>query len=134
MWGLIDACREAGASTDDAVSLMKRHSPLFAQVEQVASSNCHSVNAGTFWYFAQQHGYKPPRHIPQVVQSTPSPTSATVPADPSPLRKIESNELLSQLRAANNLRYNIFTQQIERKASKADYTILENAEHYYSIS
>lgn len=131
MWGLIDACREAGASADDAISMMKRHSPLFAQVEQVASSNCHSVNAGTFWYFTQQHGYKPPRHIPQVVPSAPTPTTTPVTADPSPLRKIESNELLAQLRAANNLRYNIFTQQIERKASKTDYTVLDNAEHYY---
>ena len=128
MWGLIDACHEAGASADDAISMMKRHSPLFAQAEQVANSNCHLVNAGTFWYFAQQNGYKPARQIPQVVQSS---DPVRIERDIPTLKKLEANELLAQLKDANTLRYNIFTQQIERNTRDKGYIVLENAEHYY---
>ena len=128
MWGLIDACHEAGASAEDAISMMKRHSPLFAQAEQVANSNCNSVNAGTFWYFAQQNGYKPARQIPQVVQSS---DPVRIERDIPTLKKLEANELLAQLKDANTLRYNIFTQQIERNTREKGYIVLENAEHYY---
>jgi len=129
LWGLIDACREAGASLDDALVMMRRHSPDFAEAEQVAHSHCHSVKAGTFWYLAQQSGYKPHRIVPQVVQAD-APTKIER-GEIAPLKKLEANELLDQLRDANNLRYNIFTQQIERKSSNGDYKVLENAEHYY---
>jgi len=129
LWGLIGACREAGASLDDALVMMRRHSPDFAEAEQVAHSNCHSVKAGTFWYLAQQSGYKPHRIVPQVVQAN-APTKIER-GEIAPLKKLEANELLDQLRDANNLRYNIFTQQIERKSSNGDYKVLENAEHYY---
>ena len=61
LWGLICACQEAGGTADDAVRLMRQHSPLFAEVEQVARSPFTSVNAGTFWYWAQQHGWQPSR-------------------------------------------------------------------------
>jgi hypothetical protein len=128
MWGLMDACHEANASSEDAIAMMKRHSPLFAQVDQVASSNCHSVNAGTFWYLAQQYGYKPTRQVPQVVQAS-DPIKIT--QDLQPLKKLEANELLMQLKDANALRYNIFTQQIERNNPGNGYIVLENAEHYY---
>jgi hypothetical protein len=35
MWGLIQACEEAGGSVDQAIAMMRRHSPDFAEVEQV---------------------------------------------------------------------------------------------------
>lgn len=67
LWGMIRACEEAGAGADDAARLMKAHSPLFAEVDQVARSSFSHVNASTFWYWAQHHGYQlsQPRQQPQ---------------------------------------------------------------------
>jgi hypothetical protein len=124
LWGLIAACEEAGSTADQAVAMIQRHSPDFAEAQQVARSNCASVTAGTFWYFAREHGWRPPRTIPQVIADHP-PTAIT-PIDPQPLKRMEANELLQQLRDAGNLRYNIFTQQIERNGHP-----LEGAEHFY---
>lgn len=58
MWGLIRACEEAGGTADDAIAFMSAHSPRFAEVRQVARSAFSHVNASTFWYWAQHHGYK----------------------------------------------------------------------------
>jgi len=58
LWGLIRACEEIGATSADALQLMKRHSPLFAEVDQVAASTFTSVTAGSFWYHAKEHGYQ----------------------------------------------------------------------------
>jgi predicted P-loop ATPase len=123
MWGLIQACEEAGGSADQAVAMMQRHSPAFAEAEQVARSNCSSVTAGTFWYFAREHGWRAPRTVSKVVVDNPT---TAIERDARPLKKLEANELLLQLRAEANLRYNVFTQQIER-----DGAVLEGAEHYY---
>jgi hypothetical protein len=61
LWGLIAACEEIGATKDDAIRLMKRHSPLFAEIDQVAGSGGDRVNAGTFWYHCIENGYKQPK-------------------------------------------------------------------------
>ena len=62
MWGLIRACEEVGGTVDDAIAFMSAHSPRFAEVRQVARSAFSHVNASTFWYWAQHHGYKSTRH------------------------------------------------------------------------
>ena len=123
MWGLIEAVIEAGGSVDQAIGMMQRHSPDFREAEQVARSNYSSITAGTFWYVAREHGWRPPRSVPNVVADNPHTT-----IEPSGRRlvKMEANELLQQLRQAGNLRYNVFTQQIERNGK-----VLEGAEHYY---
>ena len=123
MWGLIEAVTEAGGSIDQAINMMRRHSPDFAEVEQVARSSYNSVNAGTFWYIARDNGWRPPRNVPNVVADNPS---TAIQTSGRRLTKMEADELLMQLREANNLRYNIFTQQIERNGK-----LLEGAEHYY---
>jgi Protein of unknown function (DUF3987) len=64
LWALIRACEEVGAGVADAVALMQQHSPLFAEAEQVAASPFTSVGAGTFWFWAQKHGWQPSRHRP----------------------------------------------------------------------
>ena len=61
LWGLIRACEEVGGTVDDAVAMMASHSPRFAEVRQVARSAFSHVNASTFWYWAQKHGYKSPK-------------------------------------------------------------------------
>jgi hypothetical protein len=61
MWGLIRACEEVGGTADDAIAFMSAHSPRFAEVRQVARSAFSHVNASTFWYWAQHHGYKSPK-------------------------------------------------------------------------
>jgi hypothetical protein len=58
LWGLIDACRQVGADVEVAKSLLREHSPLFAELDQVAASTCEHVTAGTFWYHAQEAGWK----------------------------------------------------------------------------
>lgn len=60
LWGLIKACEDAGGTLDYAVNLLRKHSPDFAEIDQVAHSGGDRVNAGSFWYFAQQHGWRPP--------------------------------------------------------------------------
>jgi predicted P-loop ATPase len=123
LWGLIAACEEANASSEDAVSMIQRHSPEFAEAQQVAKSGGNRVTAGTFWYWARHYGWKPERSIPLVVMDPPI---TAIKTSGQRLAKLEANELLEQLKDAGNLRYNIFTQQIERDALP-----LEGAEHYY---
>ena len=68
-------------------------------------------------------GWRPSRVVPNVVADTPH--TAIEPSGRR-LTKMEADELLHQLRQTNNLRYNIFTQQIERNGK-----LLEGAEHFY---
>lgn len=75
MWGLVKACIEAGSTADHAVALMQRHSPEFREAAQVGKAEGHSITAGTFWYWARHHGWRPvgqlqplpPASSPQVV-------------------------------------------------------------------
>jgi hypothetical protein len=59
LWGLIDACRQVGADVEVAKAMLREHSPQFKELDQVAASSCDKVTAGTFWYHAQQAGWKP---------------------------------------------------------------------------
>ena len=61
LWALIKACEEAGGTVEDAKRLMKRHSPLFAEIDQVAASTFNRINAASFWYWARKDGYRQPR-------------------------------------------------------------------------
>lgn len=63
LWALIKACEEAGGSAEDAKRLMKRHSPLFAEVDQVAASSFNRINAASFWYWARKDGYRQPKRV-----------------------------------------------------------------------
>jgi putative DNA primase/helicase len=60
LWGLIAAVEEAGASRDTAISMMASHSPQWSGIDQVAGSGGADVSAGTFWYWAKEHGYRFP--------------------------------------------------------------------------
>jgi len=57
LWGLIDACRQVGEGPEVAKGLLREHSPLFAQLDQVAASPCGQITAGKFWHLAQQAGW-----------------------------------------------------------------------------
>jgi putative DNA primase/helicase len=65
LWGLIKAVEEAGGSADTAISMMSGHSPQWRGLEQVAHSGGGDITAGTFWYWAKEHGYQAPRRIRQ---------------------------------------------------------------------
>jgi len=59
LWGLIAACIEAGGTVDQAISLMQAHSPQWKGIAQIAASGGEHIKAGTFWYWAQEHGWRP---------------------------------------------------------------------------
>jgi phage/plasmid-associated DNA primase len=61
LWGLIQAC----GNVDQAVQLMQQHSPQWQGIEQIATSGGDRISAGTFWYWARQHGWRPPTLIPR---------------------------------------------------------------------
>ena len=61
LWGLVDACAEAGYSDQVAIDLMEAHSPSKQcdwNVAQVARSGGEQITAGTFWWHCQQHGWR----------------------------------------------------------------------------
>jgi phage/plasmid-associated DNA primase len=57
LWSLIKVVGD----TEQAVAMMQRHSPLFAEAPQVARSGGDQITAGTFWYWAKHHGWRPPQ-------------------------------------------------------------------------
>lgn len=63
LWGLIAAVEEAGGSEATAIDMMAAHSPQWHGIEQIARSGGDDVAAGTFWYWAKEHGYRSPRRI-----------------------------------------------------------------------
>jgi hypothetical protein len=65
LWGLIKAVEESGSSRDVAISLMAAHSPQWKDIKQVADSGGEQITAGTFWYWAKEHGYQASRKIRQ---------------------------------------------------------------------
>ena len=77
LWALIKACEEAGGSAEDAKRLMKYHSPLFAEIDQVAASSFNRVNAASFWYWARKDGYRQPKRVieppPEIRQAAENP-------------------------------------------------------------
>ena len=42
---------------------MREHSPAWGGLDQVAKSGGQKIEANSFWYWAMQHGYKPPKVI-----------------------------------------------------------------------
>ena len=91
LWGLIKACEDAGKSSADAISLMREHSPAWGGLDQVAQSGGQKIEANSFWYWAMQHGYKPPKVMKVINPDNPD-NPTLVHSDK--LQKIEANELL----------------------------------------
>ena len=110
LWGLIKACNDVGKNINDAISLMKNHSPEWGGIDQVARSGGSQIEAGTFWFFAREHGYNPPKIVE--IQSIENPDQL-VAMEKQPLQKFEAHQLLEMVRKLP-FRYNIFTQQIEK--------------------
>jgi hypothetical protein len=70
LWGLIQACEQAGHDREQAIALMEAHSPSAScgwDIRQVASSGGEQISAATFWFHARQHGWLPPEpaHMPR---------------------------------------------------------------------
>ncbi len=59
-WGLKAACRDAGYCTDVARELLEAHSPNGWDPDQILRSGGDQISAGSFWWQAQQHGYRRP--------------------------------------------------------------------------
>ena len=61
LWGLIDACAEAGYGEQVAIDLMEVHSPSRQcgwDIRQIARSGGEQITAGTFWWQCRQHGWE----------------------------------------------------------------------------
>jgi len=61
LWGLIEAVEAAGWSKADAIEMMEEHSPSKEcgwDIEHTARSPGEQVKAGTFFWYAQQHGWR----------------------------------------------------------------------------
>ena len=118
LWGLVKACEEAGYDKEQAMTLMKSHSPEL-DVKQVANSGGRDISAGTFWYWAKHYGFKAPARN-AIIPSFKDPESQTTVITGEKLPRIEPDQLLRELRALKGsdqeFRYNVFTQQIERGA------------------
>ena len=135
LWGLIKACEDAGRSAADAVALMKKHSPEWSGIEQVAYSGGSQINAGSFWYFAKENGFIIPKVIKTFNPENPK-EEVTITIDK--MQKVDANELLAELESIpkespNAFRYNVYTQQIQLGTGK-DAKICEgkrSIERYY---
>lgn len=66
LWGLIEACEQAGHDRELAIALVEAHSPSVScgwDIRQVASSGGEQISASTFWFHARQHGWLPPEPV-----------------------------------------------------------------------
>jgi hypothetical protein len=87
LWGLIKAVEEAGLCAETAIAVMANHSPQWKGLEQVARSGGEGITAGTFWYWAGQHGYRAPRRIlpgPAELRNLPPNLPPAPAAEPAP--------------------------------------------------
>ena len=115
LWGLIKACEDAGKTAQDAVDLMKHHSPEWGGIEQVAFSGGSQINAGSFWYWAKENGFI----IPKVITTTnPNNPDEKIVFTVDKMQRLDANELLSELeqipkKSPEAFRYNVYTQQIQ---------------------
>ena len=114
----VKACEEAGYEKEQAMTLMKSHSPEL-DVKQVANSGGRDISAGTFWYWAKHYGFKAPARN-AIIPSFKDPESQTTVITGEKLPRIEPDQLLRELRSLKGsdqeFRYNVFTQQLERGA------------------
>jgi hypothetical protein len=86
LWGLMKACEEAGSSEQTAILMMAGHSPQWGGIDQVARSGGAEVTAGTFWYWAKEHGYRAPRRImPGPPELRSLPTASVRQVEPEPV-------------------------------------------------
>ena len=129
-WGLVKACEDAGSTKDQAIQLMQSNSPSWKGLHQIANSGGEKVTAGTFWYWAKRFGWRPPAPVakPLDVKAIAQSLSAEkIEPTGEKLQKIEADQLIEILRAApKQLRYNIFTQQIEEEEN-----VLKGIERFY---
>ena len=119
LWGLVKACEDAGKDINYAIDLMKTHSPSWGGIDQIAHSGGANINAGSFWYWAIQNGYKPSKELRKLDLSEFGSEEAEITVSNEPLQKIEGADFLRLLRSLPKnhekaFKYNIFTQQIER--------------------
>jgi hypothetical protein len=56
-WGLRRAVEEAGGTCEQALQLLRRHSPGVLDVDDYFRTEPHSITAATFWDIARRHGY-----------------------------------------------------------------------------
>ena len=115
LWGLIKACEDAGKTAQDAVDLMKHHSPEWGGIEQVAFSGGSQINAGSFWYWAKENGFIIPKVITTINPNNPD---EKIVFTVDKMQRLDSNELLSELEkipknSPKAFRYNVYTQQIQ---------------------
>lgn len=128
-WGLIKACEESGSNCQEAITLMKSHSPSWQGLEQIASSGGEKVTAGTFWYWAIDFGWDPPAVTtvfePGSIANVLG-TDEIIASGEKPI-KLEPKQLMQELRnAKKTFRYNVFTQQIEQEE-----IVVKGIERYY---
>ena len=61
LWGSIKAAEAVGHTREEVIQLWKEHSPSSEcdwDVEQVANSGGDQIEADSFWWLANEHGYK----------------------------------------------------------------------------
>ena len=76
LWGLIEACEQAGHDRELAMALMEAHSPSAScgwDIRQVASSGGEQISAATFWFHARQHGWHPQQSCRNASNHSPRP-------------------------------------------------------------
>ena len=76
LWGLIEACEQAGHDRELAIALMEAHSPSAScgwDIRQVARSGGEQISAATFWFHARQHGWLPPQSCCNASHHSPRP-------------------------------------------------------------
>ncbi|CAK6698824.1 DUF3987 domain-containing protein [Synechococcus sp. CBW1107] len=56
-WGLRRAVEEAGGTCEQALQLLRRHSPGVLDVDDYFRTEPHSITASTFWDIARRHGH-----------------------------------------------------------------------------
>lgn len=130
MWGLIRACEEVGGSVDDAIAFMSAHSPRFAEVRQVARSAFSHVNASTFWYWAQHHGYKSSKHTSDTSnawQPAQRKADAQEAAEAAELSYTDLIELLVEAYRLSDLNAEVeLTAQIKTRFKRSDGQIISS--------
>ena len=104
IWGLVAACEAVGEPPDTAVQLVEDAGWADINVAHVAAYDATAVGAGTFWFWAYQHGYNRPLRVPKCVGQPGDGRDwldrlGWVAPEPNKLAKITPLELVVALRA-----------------------------------